>query len=232
VSTTDTLNPRTIENLAFVLILSASTTAFAEDLSTATDPLPPSTFTTSNHSDDWKIKNALSAGPPWVTNGGATVVEMSMTMNGANHKMVERVIRPGTNGWTCMPDLPGRPQHDPMCADETTMKWLTAVIEGRKPNIDRVGLSYMLIGEARQGQNVPPAKDPSTVKDWYYIGPHVMIVLPEEDMDALKGINEDLSQDGHYITSLNRSKSLFWVIPVARAGERIQTYRPKASPGR
>jgi len=59
-----------------------------------------------------------------------------------------------------------------------------------------------------------------------------MIVLPDEDMDALKGINEDLSQDGHYITSLNRSKSLLWVIPVARAGERIQTYRPKASPGR
>jgi hypothetical protein len=91
------------------------------------------------------------------------------------------------------------------------MKWLTAAMEGRKPNIDRVGLSYMLVGEARQGQNVPPAKDASTVKDWYYIGPHVM--------------------EGQYITSLNGSKSLLWVIPVARARERLQTYRPTASAG-
>lgn len=158
------------------VIVSVSATAFAEDLSMATDPLPPGTFTTKQHSDEWKIKNALSAGPSWITSG-ATVVEMSMTMSDGNHKMIERVIRPGTNGWTCMPDVPGRPQHDPMCADETTMKWLRAVMEGRKPNIDRVGLSYILMGEARQGQSVPRAKDPSTVKDWYYVGPHVMIVL-------------------------------------------------------
>ena len=125
-----------------------------------------------------------------------------------------------------MPDTPGRPQHDPMCADETTMKWLTAVMEGRKPNINRVGLSYMLLGEARQGRNVPPAKDPSTVKDWYYVGPHVMVVLPDNDMEAFKGMNEDLSKDGQYITSLNHSTSLLWVIPVAKGGERIQAYRP------
>jgi hypothetical protein len=116
-----------------------------------------------------------------------------------------------------------------MCADETMMKWLTAVMEGRKPNIDRVGLSYMLLGEARQGQNAPPAKDPSTVRDWYYIGPHVMIVLPDGDMDAFRGVNEDLSKDGDYVTSLNRSKSLLWAIPVARGGERIKAYRPHAT---
>ena len=57
-----------------------------------------------------------------------------------------------------MPDVPGRPQHDPMCADETMMKWLTATLAGKKPDIDRVGLSYMLLGEARQGQGAAPAK--------------------------------------------------------------------------
>jgi hypothetical protein len=211
--------------LAFACVLFASATAFADDLSTATDPLPPGTFTTTQHSDEWKIKNALSAGPLWVTDNAA-VVEMSMATSGGAHKMTERVIRPGTNGWTCMPDVPGRPQHDPMCADETMMKWFTAVMEGRKPNINRVGLSYMLLGEARQGQNVPPAKDPSTVKDWYYVGPHVMLVLPDDDMEALKGVNQDLSKDGPYVTSLNHSKSLLWVIPVARGRERIQAQRP------
>ena len=46
--------------IGFVAI---SSTALAEDLSSATAPLPPGTFTTSAHSDDWKIANALSAGP-------------------------------------------------------------------------------------------------------------------------------------------------------------------------
>ncbi len=61
---------------------------------------------------------------------------------------------------------------------------------------------------------------------WYYVGPHVMVVLPDHDMEALKGINEDLSKDGQYFTSLNHSKSLLWVIPVAKAGESIQPFRP------
>jgi len=76
-----------------------------------------------------------------------------------------KVLRQGTNGWTCMPDVPGRPQHDPMCADETMMKWLMATLSGKKPDIDRVGLSYMLMGEARQAQGAAPAKDPSEVKE-------------------------------------------------------------------
>jgi hypothetical protein len=38
-----------------------------------------------------------------------------------------------------------------MCVDETMMQWLNATRAGKKPNIDRVGLSYMLMGEARFG---------------------------------------------------------------------------------
>jgi len=200
----------------------SSTHAFAEDLSSATDPLPPGTFTSHQHSDEWLIKNALSAGPDWITDK-ATVTLMEMSGDG---HMTERVLRQGSNGWTCMPDVPGRPQHDPMCGDETMMKWLKAVMAGEKPNIDRVGVSYMLLGEARQGQNVPGAKDPSKVKEWFYIGPHIMIVLPDSDMAALQGINQDLSQDGAYVTSINNSPSLLWVIPVGKKGERIKSYPP------
>ena len=42
-------------------LVAISLAARAEDLSTATAPLPPGTFTTSAHSDEWKIANALSA---------------------------------------------------------------------------------------------------------------------------------------------------------------------------
>jgi hypothetical protein len=57
--------------ISFVAI---SLTARAEDLSTATARLPPGTFTTSAHSDEWRIANALSAGPTTITEH-ATVVD-------------------------------------------------------------------------------------------------------------------------------------------------------------
>jgi hypothetical protein len=190
--------------------------------------LPPGTFTTSAHSDEWKIENALSAGPANIT-GHATVVDWPLNpKDGHTHG---RVLRQGTNGWTCMPDIPGRPQHDPMCADETMMKWLAATLAGEKPNIDRVGLAYMLMGEARQGQNAyaAPAIDPSQIKEWFYIGPHVMVVLPDSAKEALRGINQDLSNNQPY-TSLLSSADVatpIWVIPVAKSGDRIKEEPPK-----
>src|SRR5260370_457652 len=50
-----------------------SSIALAEDLSSATAPLPPGTFTTSAHSDEWKIANALSAGPASITEDAAVI---------------------------------------------------------------------------------------------------------------------------------------------------------------
>ena len=209
-------------NYAAICMFISFMHAFGEDLSSATDPLPPGTFTSHQHSDEWLIKNALSAGPDWITDK-ATVTLMEMSGGG---QMTERVLRQGSNGWICMPDMPGRPQHDPMCGDETMMKWLKAVMAGEKPNIDRVGLSYMLMGEARQGQNVPAAKDPSKVKEWFYIGPHIMIVLPDSGVAALRDINQDLDQEGVYVTSFNGSPSFLWVIPVGKKGERIKSSPP------
>ena len=199
---------------AVIGFVAISSTALAEDLSSATAPLPPGTFTTSAHSDDWKIANALSAGP-------ASITEHATVIDGMPNG---KVLRQGANGWTCMPDVPGRPQHDPMCADETMMKWLMATLTGKKPDIDRVGLSYMLMGEARQGQGATPAKDPSQVKEWFYIGPHIMVVLPDSAKDALRGINQDLSNNQPY-TSLLSSADIttpLWVIPVAKGGDRIK----------
>ena len=207
-------------------LIAISSIAHAEDLSTATAPLPPGTFTTSAHSDEWKIVNALSAGPTSITDH-ATVVDWPLNLkDGPPHG---RVLRQGSNGWTCMPDVPGRPQHNPMCVDGTMMKWIKATLAGEKPNIDRVGLSYMLMGEARQGQNAPTAKDPTEVKEWFYIGPHVMVVLPDSARDALREINQDLSNNGPYTTVLNSSagSTPIWVIPVAKSGSRIKEELPK-----
>src|SRR5262249_35752434 len=56
---------------------------------------------------------------------------------------------------------------------------------------------------ARQGQGAAPAKDPSQVKEWFYVGPHVMVVLPDSAKDALRGINQDLSNNQPYISLLS-----------------------------
>jgi hypothetical protein len=104
-----------------------------------------------------------------------------------------------------------------------------ATLAGEKPNIDRVGLAYMLMGEARQGQNAAPANDPTQIKAWFYIGPHVMVVLPDSAKEALRDINQDLSNNQPY-TSLLSSADVatpIWVIPVAKSGDRIKEEPPK-----
>jgi hypothetical protein len=198
-----------------------SSIALAEDLSSATAPLPPGTFTTSAHSDEWKIVNALSAGPASITEHAAVIDWPANPNDELSHG---RVLRPGASGWTCMPDVPGRPQHNPMCVDETMMKWLRATLAGEKPDIDRVGLSYMLMGEARQGQGASPARDPSQVKEWFYVGPHIMVVLPDSAEGALRGINQDLSNNQPYTSFLSSADvaTPIWVIPVAKVGGRIK----------
>jgi hypothetical protein len=208
-----------------VLILSlfmVSANALADDTLPVSDPLPPGLFTSSNQSDGWKIKNASSAAPEVIAEK-ATVIDWPKDMFKSGKEM-GRILRKGSNGWTCMPDVPGRPQHDPMCADETMMKWLTATLAGKKPDIDRVGLSYMLMGEARQGQGATPAKDPGQVKEWFYVGPHIMVVLPDSTKDALRGINQDLSNNQPYISFLSSADvaTPIWVIPVAKGGDRIK----------
>ena len=100
------------------------------------------------------------------------------------------------------------------------MKWFMATLAGKKPDIDRVGLSYMLMGDV---QGTTRAIDPSQVKEWFYIGPHIMVVLPDSE-DALRGINQDLSNNQPYTTLLSSADAAtpLWVIPVAKGGDRIK----------
>ena len=105
------------------------------------------------------------------------------------------------------------------------MKWSM-----ERPNIDRVGLSYMLMGEARQGQNASPAKSPADVKEWFYVGPHIMIVLPDSiATHALRETNQDLANDKPYTSLLSTSpgSTPIWVIPVANHGTRLREEIPK-----
>jgi hypothetical protein len=83
------------------------------------------------------------------------------------------------------------------------------------------------MGDVRQGQDATGTalpQDPSQVKEWFYIGPHIMVVLPDSAKDALRGINQDLSNNQPYTTLLSSPDvaTPLWVIPVARGGDRIK----------
>jgi hypothetical protein len=56
-----------------------------------------------------------------------------------------KVLRKGSNDWTCVPDDPSSPGNDPMCLDPNAMEWLHAYV-GKKPPPDKIGFIYMLQG--------------------------------------------------------------------------------------
>jgi hypothetical protein len=207
--------------LAFVLatMAQASNVSSTTEETSPTEPLPAGTFTSSAHSDAWKIANALAAAPSTIAEK-ATVRDMPADPKSGMSS--GRILRQGSNGWTCLPDTPGKPQHDPMCVDETMMKWMDATYAGRKADIDRVGLSYMLLGELRADPDDLSATKPPPGKDWIAIGPHVMVVLPDACRDALGDVNRDLTKNEAYVTNLRSPSSPLWIIPVAKGGERIQ----------
>jgi hypothetical protein len=77
---------------------------------------------------EWKIENAMSAGPAAIA-GGATIMDWAAP----GGQMTE--LRHGTNGWTCMPDIPASPGNDPMCVDAQFMKWAGAWMSKARPSI-------------------------------------------------------------------------------------------------
>jgi hypothetical protein len=70
-------------------------------------------------------------------------------------------------------------------------------------------------------------KTPSQGKEWFYVGPHIMVVLPDSAKDALRGINQDLSNNQPYASLLSSADvaTPLWVIPVAKGGHRIKEER-------
>jgi hypothetical protein len=118
--------------------------------------------------DEQIIASAMSAAPAAVAKD-ATVVNME-----ADGTM--RVVRQGTNGFTCIPDSPATPGPDPMCADQNAMAWVEAWVGHKVPAKDKVGFMYMLKGGTDASNTDPYAQKPTENNDWIQTGPHVMIL--------------------------------------------------------
>lgn len=132
------------------------------------------------------IARAMSAGPTNMTKN-ATIVGMD------GHT----VLREGNNGWTCMPGIhviPG--DKHPMCNDAVWQHWMHAIANGEEFTTDRVGLGYMLQGDAHVSNTDPGATDPKNGDVWIEEGPHLMVIVP---VDLLKGVSTDPYNGGPYV---------------------------------
>lgn len=130
------------------------------------------------------IREALSAAPAAVA-ADATVMDWE-----------QNVLREGTNGWTCMPSPPNM-ENNSMCLDETWLVWALAWMNREPVEIDRVGVSYMLEGDAG-GSNVDPfAEGPTPDNEWVTEGPHLMVIVP--NLEDLEGLPTDPDNGGPYV---------------------------------
>ena len=114
------------------------------------------------------IASAQSAAPASISSK-ATVVQM-------DDKGAMKVLRKGTNGWTCMPDSPATPGPDPMCFDANAGKWAEAWVGHKTPPASTVGVMYRLEGGTVASTLDPYATKPTTENAWVKTGPHIMIV--------------------------------------------------------
>ena len=118
--------------------------------------------------DPEMIKSAMSAAPDAVSKD-ATIAAM-------DDKMQMRTLRKGTNGWTCLPDMPHTPGADPMCLDANGMEWAAAWMSHKDPPADKMGIGYMLVGGSDASNTDPFATAPKAGERWVDTGPHMMVL--------------------------------------------------------
>jgi hypothetical protein len=123
------------------------------------------------------IASAESAGPASVT-ANATI----MSSDG-------KVIREGTNGYTCHPESPGM---GAMCNQAEWNALIGALMNKEEYDVQAISMSYMLSGEGDApgvSNSDPYATDPSASDDWVKEGPHLMMLVPDKSL--LEGMSRD-----------------------------------------
>ena len=126
------------------------------------------------YSEQEIIGIAMSAAPSNVSSE-ATIIDSA-----------GKVLRQGSNDWTCMPGTPPNENVHPMCVDKAWQKWLKAFMAQTPYNSENesFGTSYMLIGDQAVDNDDPFNLD-KTKGTWIAEGPHLMLLLPESLMGNL-----------------------------------------------
>jgi hypothetical protein len=157
-----------------------------------------------------KIADALRAGPSFITKE-ATLLDWP-----AKAGDEYRVLRKGTNEWSCLPAFPGYAHDEPGCFDPVFMQWVKDSLAGRDPHIDTIGIAYMYVGAW-----VPniAAKKNNPANDEFHVGPHIMIVSPHQYQDELRPLSHDGSNGMPYVAHLPHGTDLYLVLPFRQWSE-------------
>ena len=126
------------------------------------------------YSEQEIIEIAMSAAPSNVSSE-ATIIDST-----------GKLLREGSNDWTCMPGTPPNENVNPMCVDQAWQKWLQAFMAQAPYNSENesFGTSYMLVGDQAIDNDDPFNLDRSK-GTWVAEGPHLMLLLPESLMNNL-----------------------------------------------
>lgn len=134
-----------------------------------------------------KIQSAMSAGPSSIS-ADATIKDHDGS-----------ILREGTNGWTCYPDMPDHEGHNPMCLDQEWEDWWNAYLNKETPNVTQIGIGYMQSTYGSSVSNTDPfAEGPAPDNEWIDYGePHLMVIVP--DLEMYEDLPSDPSTRGPYV---------------------------------
>lgn len=139
-----------------------------------------------------KIANAMTAAPVGVS-AKATILDWPATEGDQ-----PAVLRAGSNGWNCLPDMPHSQGSDPMCIDQSWMQWVAAYMAHKAPQITSIGIGYMMAPGGGWTSNTDPyAIAAAEGNQWHQALPHVMVLVP--DLKSLAGISTDPHNGGPYV---------------------------------
>ena len=132
------------------------------------------------------IESAMSAAPASIS-AAATIIDWDF-----------KVIREGSNSWTCLPDRPNTEGNDPWCVTDAWVNFLNAYVNNENPSYTEIGFAYMLQGDTPVSNTDPRATEPTSPDDWVTdLGAHLMILNP--DRSLLKNISTDHLNGGPWV---------------------------------
>ena len=146
--------------------------------------------------DKWQIWAYSSAAPAFIGDNAAII--------GAGGK----VLREGSNGWTCQSGNP-RPypakgwknSHEAMaaCHDDEGMKWMMAYMQGVKPMLERDTYMWMLNGDMGEDNTKQLVfnKEDAAEGQWIESGAHLMLF--PKDPASLDGQTTDFNSGAPYV---------------------------------